>query len=418
MRVSSRLDALKPSVTVAMMNRAKAMKAAGQDVVGFTAGEPDFDTPQKIKQAAIDALLAGQTKYMPTFGDPETRRVIAEKFTRENNIPGLTADHIAISCGGKHGLFTIAQTVFDPFPNAAGRAQQELLLPVPNWVSYAPICELAGARTVEIPTSKDNGFKMTPEGLRKAITPHARLLILCTPSNPCGTMYTEQELRALASVVADAARTTAPDLLVMSDEIYEKITYGGIPHFSIGAVAEIAERVITLSGVSKAYSMTGWRVGFSCMPGAAGLAFTRAMANMQSQMTTNITSFVYPAIRTALTQCADECEAMRKAFAQRAALISDLLAKIPGVSFVKPTGAFYVFPDISAHFGKTSAGGRAIKNPTDFCEAALAENLLALVPGEDFGGAGKNCVRMSFACSDANIIEGCKRLGDFIAALR
>lgn len=416
MRISRRASELKPSATVAVTNRAKKMQADGLDVTAFAAGEPDFDTPEPIKEAAIAALRAGMTKYMPTMGDQKTRQTIADKVARDNRIPGVTAEHVGISSGGKHALYTVCQCLFDvPRP---GEQQAECLIPVPAWVSYMPLAELAGAKIVELPTTVEADFKISPEQLRAAITPRARMLVLCTPSNPCGTMYTEAELRALASVIAESARTVAPDLVVLADEIYEKVVYGGIPHFSIGSIPEIAERTITLNGLSKAYSMTGWRIGYTVASGAWGLEFIRAMATLQGQMTTNITSFTYPAIRTALLECEPQARRFCARFGERARLIHSRLSTIPGLVCARPTGAFYVFPDVSAHFGKTSGGGRTINSALDFCEALLAESLVAAVPGEDFGGCGRNHVRFSFACSEETINRGMDRLAKFVDALR
>jgi len=416
MKLSHRVSGLKASSTVAVMNRAKELARQGVDVLSFAAGEPDFDTPQRIKQGAIDALLAGQTKYMPTMGDPDTRKAIADKVTKENGIPGVTAEHVGISAGGKHALYVIFQCLFDALET--GVAPGEMVLPVPAWVSYAPLAELAGAKVVEVPTTVETSFKMSPEQLRAAITPRTRVVLLNSPSNPCGTMYSEQELRALGAVIAEAAKTLAPDIVVISDEIYEKITYGGIPHFSIGSIPEIAERVITVNGLSKAYAMTGWRIGYTTTTGAWGLKFIKAMATMQGQMTTNITAFVYPAIGVALRECADEVEVMRKAFARRAELIYSLSRKIPGLKAAQPTGAFYLFPDVSAHFGKTAPDGRKLQSAMDFCESLLATQRVACVPGEDFGGCGMKHIRMSFACSEKQIEQGMARLGEFVASLK
>lgn len=413
--VSERVGSIKPSVTVAFGGRAKAMKEAGIDVLSFSLGEPDFDTPEPIKEAAVEALRAGQTKYMPTLGDAKTRTAIAEKLGRENGIRGLSADHIAISAGGKHSLFVCCHCLLDP--PAPGQAAQEVIIPVPAWVSYAPIAQMAGGRVVEIPTGPETDFKISPEQLYEAITPHSRLLILNSPSNPCGTMYSPEELKALAAVIAERAAAVAPNLVVMSDEIYEKIVYGGIEHFSIGSVPEIADRVITLNGMSKAYSMTGWRIGYAAMPGEFGKKLIKAMGTLQGQMTTCITSFLYPAIRTAIAECDGQVEEMRNAFAKRAGVIYDRLNAIEGVMCPKPTGAFYAFPDVSAFFGKTSAGGREIDSALAFCEALLEEAHVAFVPGEDFGGCGERCVRISFACSEEQIHAGMDRLEAFLAKL-
>lgn len=414
--VSRRVASMKPSVTVAFGNRAKAMKRAGIDVLSFSLGEPDFDTPQPIKQAAIDALLAGQTKYMPTLGDPDTRAALAAKLQRDNGIAGLTGDHVAISAGGKHSLYVCCHCLLDP--PAPGEEPWDVLLPVPSWVSYAPIARMAGGRIVELPTSPQDDFKISPEQLRAAITPRSRVLLLNSPSNPCGTMYSPDELRALAVVIEEQTATTAPDLILISDEIYERIVYGGMDHFSLGSIPAIADRVLTLNGMSKAYAMTGWRVGYSAMPGEFGREFIKAVGTLQGQMTTNITSFVYPAIRAALAECDQEVTRMRDAFAARAEVIFKRLGAINGLICPKPTGAFYAFPDVSCYFGKTSGGGRPVNSALELCEALLDEAHIAFVPGEDFGGCGERCVRISFACNEAQIHAGMDRFEDFLGKLR
>ncbi|MEZ6243807.1 MAG: pyridoxal phosphate-dependent aminotransferase [Phycisphaerales bacterium] len=414
--LSRRVRTLKPSATVAMGAKARQLKGEGKDVISFALGEPDFDTPKRIKDAAIKALNEGQTHYTATLGPPAAREAIAAKLRDENGIPDLGAEHIAISAGAKHALFTICHCLFDP--PGAGEEAGEAIIPVPAWVSYAPIVELAGGRIVEVPTTPESDFKATAEQIRDAITERTRLLILNSPSNPCGTMYSEAELREIAAVVAEAAQNVAPQMVILSDEIYEKIIYGGIPHFSIGSVPEVSERTITLNGMSKAFAMTGWRVGYAACPGAFGAGLIKAMGALQGQMTTNITSFIYPAIPVALTQCADEVEAMRQAFAKRAELTERLLNQIPGVQAPKPTGAFYMFPRVSDHFGKVTPGGRAIGSALDFAESLLGERLVAVTPGEDFGGHGDEHVRISFACSEAQIEAGIARIAAFVADLR
>lgn len=416
--LARRVTELSPSITVAFTNRAKQMRAQGRDVLIFAAGEPDFDTPQPIKDAAKRALDAGMTKYMPTLGDAETRAAIAKKLTEENGIPGLTGDHVAINAGGKHGLYVAMHCLLDQ--PAPGEAPWEVILPVPTWVSYKPIAEMAGGKVIEVPAGPDVDFRVTAEQVAAAITPRSRLLVICTPSNPCGTQYRESDLRAIAKVVAEKSRTVAPGLMIFIDEMYEKIVYGGIPHFSIGSIPEVADRTITLNGMSKAFAMTGWRIGYTAMPGAFGKQFISAMATLQGQMTTNITSFVYPAIRAALTDASvkQSVETMRQAFAARAELIHGLLSAIPGVRCPRPTGAFYVFPDVSALYGKTSPGGRKITSATALCEALLEEAEVALVPGEDFGGCGVDCVRLSFACAESTIRQGVARIAEFVAKLR
>lgn len=418
LQIARRVSALKPSVTVAFTNRAKQMRADGVDVLGFAAGEPDFDTPLPIKEAAKAALDAGQTKYCPTLGDMKTREAVAHKLVSENGIAGLTGKHVAIGAGGKHVLYTAMHCLLDP-PEGTESAW-EVLLPVPAWVSYRPIAELAGGVVTELPTRVEDDFKISPEQLAAAITPRSRLLVLNSPSNPCGTMYSPDELRALAAVVAEKSATVAPDLVILSDEIYEKIVYGGIEHFSIGSVPEVAERTLTLNGLSKAFAMTGWRIGYGAMPGAFGAKMIEAMGTLQGQMTTNITSFNYPAIRCALTDAgvAEQVEHMRLAFAERAKLVKSRLDAIPGVVCPTPTGAFYVFPDVSGLFGKTTPGGRRISKAQDLSEALLEEARVAFVPGEDFGGCGGNHVRISFACSEGQIDSGMDRFAEFVASLK
>lgn len=417
--ISNRVARLQPSVTVAVTNRAKQLMAEGVDVLGFAAGEPDFDTPTPIKEAAIKALRDGQTKYMPTLGDTQTRGVIAKKLIEEDEILDLTPEHVAISAGGKHALFVSLHCLLDP-PEDSDGEPQEVIYPVPAWVSYRPITELAGGKVVEIETTPESDYKMTAEQLADAITPRSRVLILNSPNNPCGTMYSPEELRAFAAVVADKANSIAPGLIILSDEIYEKITFGQVEQFSIGSVPEVAERTLTLNGLSKSYAMTGWRIGYTAMPGEFGKYLIRAIGTLQGQMTTNITSFNYPAIRVALTDptVAEEVEKMRQAFARRAVLIYDRLSEIPGVRCPKPTGAFYAFPDISTLFGHTSPGGRMIASALELSEALLEEALIAVVPGEDFGGCGSDCIRISFACSEDQINKGMDRFAEFVSNMR
>ncbi|MHA7813591.1 MAG: pyridoxal phosphate-dependent aminotransferase [Phycisphaerales bacterium] len=414
--LARRVNELKPSITVALNNKAKAMKADGIDVLGFAAGEPDFDTPQVIKDAAIKALNEGQTKYTPTLGDMPTRQCIADKLSRENNIPGLTGEHVAIGVGGKHVLYNTIQCLIDP--PMPGEDPWEMILPTPAWVSYRPICELAGGVVREVVAGPDTDFRISPAQLQDAITPRSRVLVLNSPSNPCGTMYSEADLRDLAKVIKEGFER-APQLVVLTDEIYEKIVYGEHPHFSIGSIPEIAERVVTLNGMSKAYAMTGWRIGYAAMPGDFGKNLIKAMGKLQGQMTTNITSFNYPAIREALTnpQVETEVEKMRQAFAKRADLITSRLAQIPGVTCPQPTGAFYVFPDVSALFGKTSAKGTKVTSATTLCEAMLEEAHIAFVPGEDFGGISGNHLRISFACSEDQINAGMDRFKAFVEGM-
>lgn len=403
-RLSQRITNLKSSATFALNAKVKALNAAGADVIGFGVGEPDFDTPQHIKQAAIDALNAGQTRYMPVPGDPVARQTIADKLRNDNAIR-CSADDIVITTGGKHALYLAMQCLID-----AGRGAQ-VLVPTPAWLSYRPIAELAGGEVIEIPATVENDFKITAQQLVDALTDRSVAIVLNSPSNPCGTMYSEDELRELAAVFE-----RHPQLTVISDEIYEKLIFGGVDHFSIGSVEAIADRVITINGLSKAYAMTGWRIGYACAPGNSSV-MAKAIARLQGQMTSHITSFCYPAIVEALTNAAEDVERMRQEFARRAVIIHELLVAMPGIRCPKPTGAFYVFPDISTTFGKRSAGGTLVDSALSFAEALLDEANVAVVPGDDFGGCGPSHVRLSFACSQQHIDEGCQRMRQWIDAL-
>ncbi len=415
MKTSERVRSLKPSATLAVSAKAKELKAAGADVVSFAAGEPDFDTPRPIKEALWASLERGETGYGPVPGDPETRRVLAAKFAEENGIPEVTPEHVVVSVGGKHSLCLLFQALLDPScpPELPG----EVIIPTPAWVSYAPQVRLAGGKIVEIPTTASSEFKVTPEQLRAAITPRTRAFVINSPSNPCGTMYTPEELRALGRVIAKAAETTAPEMVVISDELYEKIIFGGIEHFSIGSMPEIAERTVTINGLSKAYAMTGWRVGYLAGSGAFGLEVATGVRKLQSQSTTSVCTFIMPAIRTALLECGEDVEMMRRAFEARARIAYDMVREIPGLVCPRPTGAFYLFPDVSAHFGRAPRGGAHLRSAFDFAKALLEEQHVAVVPGEDFGAGGERCFRLTFACGEEELRRGIERIASFVNAL-
>lgn len=413
-RLSARVGRLTPSPTLAVAARAKELQQRGIDVLSFAAGEPDFDTPEVIRRAAIDALEAGRTRYVATLGEPAAREAIAHKLTSENRIPGLSFHNVAITAGAKHALYLVAQALFDP---AEAGGPWECLLPVPSWVSYPPIVELAGGVIRPIRMTPEDGFKLTPAALRAAITPRSRAIILNTPSNPCGTMYAREEIEALASVVADAARTIAPELVVVTDEIYERIVFSGSPHVSPGSIPSIADRTITINGLSKAFAMTGWRIGYVACPGEWGRELIQAIGRLQDQMTGNITSFNYAAIPVALQQCAADAERMRQAFARRASIVHEGMTAIPDIRCTAPTAAFYAFPDVSAYFGRRTPGGKRIGTDIEFAEALLDEARIAVVPGSAFGGCGDRHIRISFACSEAQVHEGLARLHGFLSGL-
>jgi aspartate aminotransferase len=415
MHLAERVLHLKESSTLAVANKASALRAAGEDVIIYGAGEPDFDTPANIKSAAAAALAAGKTKYCPTAGDPAAKKAIADKLKRDNAIDCTPAD-IIITAGAKHALYEALNCLLDSGLN------QEVILPTPAWVSYKPLIELAGGVCVEVFGAMSNEFKITPAQLEKAVTPRTAGFIFNSPSNPCGVVYTADEIAALVDVL-----NRHPSIWVITDEIYEKLIYPeirpGTAHRSIASFPGMRERTITINGMSKAYAMTGWRIGYACCApgsdtgGSASGGLAAQMTKLQSQMTNNITSFTYAAIVEAFTGPQDSVESMRQAFVKRACLIQQCLTKA-GLPNVQPTGAFYAFPDISAYLGRTTPGGRRIDAALAFADALLDEAKVAVVPGEDFGAGCERHVRLSFACPEAQIEKGCGRIADWLSSFR
>lgn len=408
-RISTRIGSIAESATLAVDAKAKALKAAGEPVIGFGAGEPDFDTPEPIRAAAVAALAAGKTRYTATAGDPSARKAIAEKLVAENGV-ACGAEDVVITVGAKHAIYLAMQCLLDP-----GRGH-EVLLPTPAWVSYSPLISLAGGTCVEVPGAMSNRFKITPAQLAAAITPRTAAIVFNSPSNPCGIAYTPDEIRALADVLAKHR-----DIVVISDEIYEKLIYPevtpGLAHLSPGSLGSLRDRTITINGMSKAFAMTGWRVGYLAAPPGSG--FAAEVAKLQGQMTNNITSFVFPAIVEALLpRSVASIDTMRRAFAERAVIIDRLLREVPGFEMVSPDAAFYAFPRIRGCFGMTSPGGRRIDSAASFAEALLDEAKVAVVPGEDFGAIACGHVRLSFACSRETIERGVGRIREFCAGLR
>lgn len=398
MELSDRAQSIPPSITLAISAQVKEMKAAGKEIIAFGAGEPDFDTPGKISQAAIDSLLSGDTHYMPSSGTPEAREAIANKLRTENSID-CTQRNISINAGAKMSINLALMSILDFGKN------QEVVVPTPAWVSYKPMIELAGATMVEVPTSVGTHFKCTPEELEAAITPNTKAIMLNTPSNPCGTMYTPAELRAIAVMLENHQ-----GVYILSDEIYDCLIYSDIKHLSLGSLPELKDRVITINGLSKTYAMTGWRIGYACAPEPVA----KAMNTLQSQLNTCITSFCYDVIPVALGMH-EEVEEMRQVFAKRAALMFELIQKWPNVECAQPTGAFYAFPKISYYFGKTSPAGTEVTNAVNFTKALLEETGVAVVPGNDFGGCGPDHIRLSFACSEDQITKGVNKVGEWLA---
>jgi aspartate aminotransferase len=387
-RISQRAAALSPSLTLAIDAKAKAMKAAGEDVVGFGAGEPDFDTPQHIKDAAAKALAEGFTKYTPSSGIPELRQAIADKFQREN---GLTykPSQIIVSCGGKHSCYNVIL--------ATCQEGDEVLIPAPYWLSYPEMVKLASATPVILPTSDRTEFKVTPEQLRAAITPRTRLFILNSPSNPTGSVYTPDEIKALGDICVEQG------VLIMSDEIYEHLTYDGAVVRSVASVSPAHQaHTIIVHGFAKAWSMTGWRLGFLAAPEP----IAKAIDAVQSHSTSNPTSFAQKGGVAALTGPQDHLPKWLAEYAKRRTYAWQKLQSIPGVTCVNAKGAFYLFPNISAT-GLRSA---------DFCARLLEQEKVAAVPGIAFGA--DDYLRISYATSLANIEKGLDRLDRFVRGLK
>ena len=405
MFVSSRIAAMTESATLAVGAKAAAARAKGHDVIAFAMGEPDFDTPSNIKHAAIAALEKGMTKYAPTPGDKLAREAIARTLTEENGIE-TSFEQVTVTAGAKHAIYMALQAIVEP-----GRGD-EVLLPTPAWVSYKALVELAGAKCVEIAGSVENGFRITPTQLAAAVTPRTIGIVWNSPSNPCGIAYPASEVRALCDVLAKCDR-----IAVISDEIYEKLIYPeispGLVHFSPGSVATLRDRTITINGMSKSYAMTGWRIGYMAAP----RSMASELIKLQGQMTNSIPSFFYPAIVEALTNSAAGVESMRVKFASRARLMKAELDRVPGFVTVTPNAAFYAFPDVSAHFGKTTPAGVRIASAQGFADALLNEAHVAVVPGEDFGECARGNIRFSFACSDENIVKGIARVRGWVATL-
>jgi aspartate aminotransferase len=395
MKVSQRAQKVAPSATLAVTNRAKELKAQGKDVVGFGAGEPDFDTPEYIKEAAIKALKEGKTKYTPASGIPELKAAIARKLETENGLK-YAPEQIVVNIGGKHSVYEAMQAVLDP--------GDELLLPAPFWVTYPEAAGLAGAVVKIMETSKENSYKITPVQLKNAITSKTAMLVLNSPNNPGGFTYTPDELRALAKVLEGT------NVFVMSDEIYEKLIYGDTKFISFAALSQDAySRTLTLNGLSKTYAMTGWRLGYTAGP----VEVIKAMSRLQDHMTSNPVTFAqYAAIAAMGPQSAEAIEKMRVEFEKRARYITDRLRAIEGVECIEPTGAFYCFPDVSAHYGRT-IGGAKITGSMDFAKALLEQAMVGVVPGLPFGCDAN--VRLSFACSMEQITKGLDRIQKWLS---
>jgi aspartate aminotransferase len=394
--LSNRAKSLKPSPTLAINAKAKAMQAQGIHVISFGAGEPDFDTPENIKRAAITAIEQGFTKYTPVGGIDELKDAIIHKFMRDNHLT-FKRSEILVSCGGKHSFYNLAQALFDQ--------GDEVIIPAPYWVSYPPMVSLAGGTPVIVDTREEDDFKITPESLRRAITPKTKALVLNSPSNPTGSAYSKKELERIAEIAI------SHNFFVISDEIYEKVVYDGFEFTSIASLGEeIKKRTIVVHGVAKTYAMTGWRIGYTAGPEE----IISAMNNIQSQSTSNPTSISQKASVEALIGSQDEVKKMVSAFAQRRNYIVDRLNELHGVSCYKPVGAFYVFPNFSYYYGKAYQG-KKIANSTALADYFLDVAKVAVVPGVEFGADPFE--RLSYATSMEDIRKGLDRIEEALQTL-
>ena len=386
-KISQRAATLSPSLTLAIDAKAKEMKAKGEDVVGFGAGEPDFDTPQHIKDAAAAALAAGFTKYTPSSGIPELRQAIADKLKRENNLV-YKPSQIIVSCGGKHSCFNVIM--------ATCQEGDEVIIPSPYWLSYPEMVKMAGAVPKIITTTDKTEFKVTPEQLREAINSKTRLFVLNSPSNPTGSLYSRDEIKALGDICVEKG------VMIMSDEIYEKLVYDGATHTSVAAFSPVHyDHTIIVHGLAKAYSMTGWRLGFLAAPEP----IAKAIDAVQSHSTSNPTSFAQKGGVAALNGPQDHLPVWLAEYSKRRLYAYQRLNTIPGISCVNAKGAFYLFPNIS----KTGL------KSTEFCQKLLEQQKVAAVPGIAFGA--DDYIRLSYATSMANIEKGLNRLEIFAKSL-
>lgn len=411
MGLSKRAMELKGSATLSVSARAKALKASGVDVIGFGAGEPDLATPGFICEAGKRAIDDGWTKYVASAGAPSAREAIAKKFREKNGLAGIDSDGVVITPGAKMAIYLAMQALVDE--------GDEVVIPVPGWVSYAPIARLCGGKVVEVGTRMEDGFRMSGEGLGEVLTSRSRVLVINSPSNPTGVVYSANELHAIAEVVNEHnGRQRARggvELVVLSDEIYENLIYAdGVSFASICSFVEDGCFVV-INGLSKSYAMTGWRIGYG---GAGRVEVANAMAKLQVQMNTCLTGCCYPALVEAIEKGDRVLGEMRLIYRKRWELVCDLLGGLPGVRFVKPSGAFYVFLDVSDYFGKRSGGGMVNGDAVSFAESLLVEAGVAVVPGDDFGGCGGDFVRISYACSEEAIREGLGRMKVFLEGVR
>ena len=386
--LSKRINSLPISATLSMAAKARELKNNGVDIIGLSLGEPDFNTPEFIKDAAINAVNDNWNSYSPVDGYLDLKAAICNKFKRDNGI-SYESSQIVVSTGAKQSIANVCMVLLNP--------GDDVLLPAPYWVSYSAIATLAEAESKIIPTSIDTDFKITPEQLENSINSKTKLVMFNSPNNPSGTIYTENELRALGKVLEKY-----PNIYILSDEIYEHINYG-TPHFSIASIPELYERTITVNGVAKAFAMTGWRIGYIGAPEW----IAKACNKMQGQITSGANCIAQRATIAAVNAPLSQIQYMVDEFSKRREIIIDLLKAIPGIKINQPQGAFYVFPDVSDYFGRT-LNNKKIENASDFAIYLLEEAHVATVTGEAFGNG--DCIRISYAASEKNIREAIKRI--------
>jgi len=391
--LSARINSLPVSETLAMAAKARELRNQGIDIIGLSLGEPDFNTPEFIKDAAIQAVKDNYNSYSPVDGYADLKEAICLKFKRDNGLT-YTPSQVVVSTGAKQSIANVCMVLLNP--------DDEVLLPAPYWVSYSAIATLAEAKSIVIPSSIETDFKITPEQLEAAITSKTKLVMFNSPNNPSGTVYTEAEYRALAKVLEKY-----PDIFILSDEIYEHINYG-VPHFSFASITEMTDRTITVNGVAKAFAMTGWRIGYIGAPEW----IAKACNKMQGQITSGANCIAQRATIAALEAPVRQIQYMIDEFAQRRKMIIELLSAIPGFILNQPKGAFYVFPDISYYIGKT-LHGKTIANASDFSMFLLEKAHVATVSGEAFGN--EKCIRISYAASVDEIKEAVKRIAGILA---
>ena len=391
--VSNSLKRIKPSPTIAVTSKAREMRAAGKDVIGLGAGEPDFDTPDNIKEAAIQAIKRGDTKYTAVDGTPALKKAIKEKFSRENNLT-YALDQISVGTGGKQVLYNAFMATLNP--------GDEVIIPAPYWVSYPDMVLLAGGKPKIVKCSEKNEFKITPAELKKAITKKTKWLIINSPSNPTGSCYTKEEIQELSKILIKNKK-----VFILSDDIYEHITYDGFEFFTIAQIKALKDRTLTMNGVSKSYSMTGWRIGY----GAGPKDIIKAMAKIQSQSTTNPSSISQAAAVEALSGTQDFIKTRSESFKERRDFVVKTLNNIKGLSCLKPNGAFYVFPNCQKLLGKKTK----LKTDKDFVEKLLEKAEVAVVQGSAFGLDGY--FRISYATSMDNLKKALERIKSFCETL-